>query len=358
MKKIILSLVLAALLFLPIATTLYAEDTTTTTEETTTTTVPEDTTTTTVPEDTTTTTVPEETTTTTVPEDTTTTTVSEETTTTSTIEEEEDEQPTGIMPGSPFYFLKNWWRGLRLGFTFNPVKRAQLETTITEDVLDELANVATNSQRSEAIQKALDNYSQHAEKLRIRLETLKETSENPNIDKLLDRLSELQTKHEEVFNRITNRFAVTEQIRQQIENTMNNGIFLWQVRKEQKNNFLPRIERQAQTSTESFVPQFLVAPQHQGEVRHVYLLEGVKNRLENVDLEKLTSEEQAKLEDWEQKIEEKIETKKETLEKQGISSSTLDEIINKSLQVLPRLKNLPQAAPKMTNSPRNNPPGD
>ena len=28
----------------------------------------------------------------------------------------------GLLPDSPFYFVKNWWRGLRLAFTFDPVK--------------------------------------------------------------------------------------------------------------------------------------------------------------------------------------------------------------------------------------------
>jgi len=338
MKKIIIPFVLVALLFVPATAMLHAEDTTTTTEETTTTTAP--------PEDTTTTTVAEDTTTTTVPEDTTTTTI------------EEEEQPGGILPGSPFYFLKNWWRGLRLGFTFNSVKRAQLETDITEDVLDELSQVAESSQRSEAIQKALDNYTKHTERLKTRLETLRETSENPNIDKLLDRLSGLQSKHEEVFNRVSNRFAVTKETRQRIGDAMDNGIFLWQLRKEHNNSLLNRIERQAQTSTESFVPKLLVAPQHLGEVRHVYLLEGVKNRLENVDIENLPSEEQEKLGNWKQKIEEKIQAQKETLEKQGISSSTVDEIIDTSLPASPRLKNLPQVAPRMKNSPHKNPPGN
>lgn len=323
MRKIILSLIVASLLIVPAGAKLYAQEATTT--------------------------LPEETTTTLAT--TTTTTIPEETTTIATTTEEVKLPPVGILPGSPFYFLKTWWRGLRLGFIFNPVKKAEEETKIAEDTLNETAQVALHSKRTDALKKALGNYNNHIEALQKRIEHLKTTSNNPNIDKLLDRLTKLQVRHQMIFDRLIKHSPQLDKLRQRINKEVNQGIPAWQLRWEKKNKFVPRMEKQIEESKP-------LAPQHQGEIRHLHLLEEVKKHLDSIDQENLKPEQREKLQDWKQKIDEKIQEKKATLEKQGISSSTIDRINQKEypLRAARHLKRLPQHKPHFNRHPKGNPP--
>ena len=330
MRKLILFLVIISLLVIPFRAKVYAEETTSTT----------------LPEGTTTL----ETTTTTTEEPTTTTTTEESATTTEEINLPRLGRP-GILPGNPFYFLKSWWRGLKLGFIFNPVKKAEEETNITEDTLNETAQVVLHSKRADALKKALENYNNHIEALKKRLENLKATSNNPNIDNLLDRLTKLQMRHQMIFDRLIKHSPQLGRLRQQIEEKINHDIPAWQLRWEKKNKFVPRLEKQIKESQP-------LAPQHQGGIRHLNLLEGAKNRLENIDTKKLTPREKTKLQDWKEKIEEKIQEKRANLEKQGISSSTIDKITQEEYPFRARrhFKRLPRHKPHFNRPPKGNPP--
>jgi len=42
-----------------------------------------------------------------------------------------------VLPDSPFYFLKNWGRGIGLFFAFNPVKKAELRMKFANEKLME-----------------------------------------------------------------------------------------------------------------------------------------------------------------------------------------------------------------------------
>lgn len=323
-------MVIMSLLIIPLRAKVYAEETTSTT----------------IPEATTTL----ETTTTTAEEPTTTTTTEESATTTEEINLPRVGRP-GILPGSPFYFLKSWWRGLKLGFIFNPVKKAEEETNITEETLQETAQVALHSKRTDVLKKALENYNNHIEALKKRMEGLKATSNNPNIDSLLDRLTKLQTRHQMIFDRLIKRSAQLDPLRQQIEEKINHDIPAWQLRWEKKDKFVPHLEKQIEESQP-------LSPQHQGEIHHLNLLEGVKNRLDNISTKSLTPKEQTKLQDWKEKIEEKIQENKSKLEKQGISSSTIDKINQKEYPFRTRrhFKRLPQNKPHFNRPPKGNPP--
>ncbi|MEX2033123.1 MAG: DUF5667 domain-containing protein [Candidatus Colwellbacteria bacterium] len=112
-------------------------------------------------------------------------------------------EKTGILPTNPFYFAKEWSRGLKLLFTPDPVKKAALELKIVNEKAAELKRVAENSpQNDEALNRAISNYDKNVERLRARLESLKETSDNPNIDKLLDELADRAIKHQQLFEEL------------------------------------------------------------------------------------------------------------------------------------------------------------
>ncbi len=134
MKKIILSLLICGLISGFSANLIFAEETTTTTIVDTTTTIIGDTTTTTMGD-----------TTTTTMGDTTTTTIEE-----MSIPDALGLKKVGLLPTSPFYFLKEWWRGWKVGWTKDPIKKSETQLQILSEKLAEAAEVAQNllSQKS------------------------------------------------------------------------------------------------------------------------------------------------------------------------------------------------------------------
>lgn len=122
----------------------------------------------------------------------------------------------GMLPTSPFYFLKEWSRGINKFFTFNPVKKAELELDEINQRAAEIKKMEEiTPQNIEAINKASSNYQKNAEQLKNRLEALKETSQNPNIDKLLDKLIDRSLKHQELFDGLEKKFEARQEISEQ-----------------------------------------------------------------------------------------------------------------------------------------------
>ena len=109
-----------------------------------------------------------------------------------------------LLPTSPFYFVKEWGREIRMFFTFDPIKKSELEIKISDEKIVELAAVAEKEPQNEkAVEKALANYEASREKLAKRLISLEDTSNNPNLDKLIDKIFEQEVKHIEVFDQVS-----------------------------------------------------------------------------------------------------------------------------------------------------------
>ncbi len=110
---------------------------------------------------------------------------------------------TGLLPTNPFYFVKEWGRAIQLFFTPDPVRRAGLELRIVNEKAAELKKIAENDPKNEeALGRAVNNYNKNIDRLRARLESLKETSSNPNIDELLERLTDRTVKHQQLFEEL------------------------------------------------------------------------------------------------------------------------------------------------------------
>jgi len=122
----------------------------------------------------------------------------------------------GLLPTNPFYFFKEWGRGIKMFFTFNKVSKAGYELEITNQKAAELKKVQEVEPNDiEALNKALDNYNENVEKLKARLQSLEETSANPNVDKLLNELVDRAMKHQQLFEELK---AEREDINDKIEN--------------------------------------------------------------------------------------------------------------------------------------------
>lgn len=85
-------------------------------------------------------------------------------------------EDVGLLPTSPFYFLKEWKRGIVKFFTFDPVKKAELELRYNDEKLVEALKVAEvtkdSPQREQALRKAFDNYVKSHERSRSFIEKI------------------------------------------------------------------------------------------------------------------------------------------------------------------------------------------
>ena len=113
----------------------------------------------------------------------------------------------GLLPTNPFYFLKEWGRGARRIFTFDSVKKAELELRIINEKAAELRRVEDNQpQNIKAIQSAIENYQENQQRLAEKFENLKATSSNSDVDKLLEEFADRAVKHAKVFDELETKF--------------------------------------------------------------------------------------------------------------------------------------------------------
>lgn len=109
----------------------------------------------------------------------------------------------GTLPTSRFYFLKEWGRRISRFFTFNSVAKAELELKITNEKAAEALKVQEKKpDDTEALAISLEHYTKAAERLQAHLVKLKETSENPKVEKLLEKLNEQTLKHAVLLNQL------------------------------------------------------------------------------------------------------------------------------------------------------------
>lgn len=128
-------------------------------------------------------------------------------------------EPT-LLPTSPFYFFKNLTRGVQKFFTFNPVRKIALELKFADEKLAEAKKLAeTEPERLEAINRAVENYRRSQEELKARFETLRETSQNPNVEKLLEKVADRAVKHEKLFEELKAKFEDKKELKEKFEAT-------------------------------------------------------------------------------------------------------------------------------------------
>lgn len=209
----------------------------------------------------------------------------------------------GILPTSPFYFFKEMGRGVQNLFTFNPVAKAELELKFANEKAAELKQVAENQpQNAEAVQKALENYQATQEKLRTKFEKLAETSQNTNVDKLLDNLTDKVVKHEKLFDEISFKFSGNEKISNAIGNTMSGSknVIGEASKKDDPAKFSSRLEK-------------VLLEEKGGELKHARSVE-IIDRLSEKTPEKVKESLERLREDFSEKLELDI---KDLVEKDG-----------------------------------------
>lgn len=127
-------------------------------------------------------------------------------------------QNPGILPTSPFYFLKNWGRSIKRLITIDPVKKAELELDIANQQAAEIKKMEEVSpDRIASITKATQKYQDNMDRLKNKIEALKEDGKNPNIDKLIEKLADRSAKHQQLFEEMKNKFEDKPEMKARFE---------------------------------------------------------------------------------------------------------------------------------------------
>jgi len=202
----------------------------------------------------------------------------------------------GLLPTNPFYFFKEWGRGIRMFFTFSKVAKIAYQLEVANQKAAELKKVEeVRPDDAEAIQGALDNYNENVEKLETRLQSLQETSENPNVDKLLDQLADRAMKHQQLFEELKIKH---EEINEKISNIQM-----------QVNNTLQEVAGKLDTP-EKFKERLNVVMQAQEEnqLKELRAIQFINKIEENINSPEIIEKLAELKEEQVQKIEAKIKT--------------------------------------------------
>jgi len=117
-------------------------------------------------------------------------------------------EPT-ILPDSPFYFFKEWQRGITSFFTFNPIKKAKLHLRYASEKVLEMKKIAEKTNNVKTIEKASENYQKEVEKVSARVNKIKEkASENEDVSNFLDKFTQQQIFHDKVLGKVESQVPV------------------------------------------------------------------------------------------------------------------------------------------------------
>ncbi len=115
-------------------------------------------------------------------------------------------EPT-VLPTSKFsYFFKNLGRIVKSTFTFNPVKKAELQLQYANERLYEAKKVAElqpdDVKAQAVVEKSLDKFQQLAEKVNTKIEKFKEKGQVERVEQLLDKVTDSQFKQQKMMDTI------------------------------------------------------------------------------------------------------------------------------------------------------------
>jgi hypothetical protein len=117
--------------------------------------------------------------------------------------QEFDALKTRILPTNPFYFLKEWQRGLKRLLTADPTARAELELRIADEKAAEAMKVDQAKPGDlKTLQKAIANYLKAQERLKTAVEKLGDPALNPKAQELIQRIDQRTARQSELFRQL------------------------------------------------------------------------------------------------------------------------------------------------------------
>ncbi|MFH1968419.1 MAG: DUF5667 domain-containing protein [bacterium] len=134
-----------------------------------------------------------------------------------TAEDLEVSDPT-LLPDNPFYFLKEWRRGIQSFFAFGQLKKAELQQQFASERLLEIQKLVEEGKLdSKILEKATEKYERTMDKIKERADKIKENAtENEEVSKFLEKFTNQQVLHEKILQRLEEKVPddVLEKIRQ------------------------------------------------------------------------------------------------------------------------------------------------
>ncbi|OGY64984.1 MAG: hypothetical protein A3A04_01295 [Candidatus Harrisonbacteria bacterium RIFCSPLOWO2_01_FULL_40_28] len=129
----------------------------------------------------------------------------------------------GVLPTGRLYFAKEWSRGFRQFFTFNPFKKAELDLSILNEKAAELQKIAEDDKNSfDTVLYAVDQYEISLNTLEDRILGLKVQDGQANLDRFLVSLTNRLAKHNDFLAILKVRFETSnDSIQEKIGNIQN-----------------------------------------------------------------------------------------------------------------------------------------
>ncbi len=118
-----------------------------------------------------------------------------------------------ILPGSPFYFVKDLGRSIQSLLTFNPVAEAELRLKFANERLMEMKKLA---EKPEVLIRTLDEYKIETDKLKTAADEIKTTVDDPKVSKFLDKFVDNIIKHEKLLGKFEKEMP--SEVYEKIEN--------------------------------------------------------------------------------------------------------------------------------------------
>ncbi|MDD2731603.1 MAG: DUF5667 domain-containing protein [Candidatus Pacebacteria bacterium] len=232
-----------------------------------------------------------------------------------------------LLPDSPFYFLKEWGRSLKLFFTFGQVKKINLESDYANEKLLEIKKMIEENKNPEALDKAIAKYEKVMEKIKNRSEKIDQTTEeNPEVEKFMEKYTHQQVLHQRILEKLENQ--VPEQAYDKIKETREKHLENFKqvmLKLEEKDKIGETLENALENIKGS---EFK-------EVKDLEILEKVKENMPEEVKEKILKAEENAL----NKLKSKIENLPE--EKQEIFKNYINTILGdkeKQLEILETLR--------------------
>jgi len=126
----------------------------------------------------------------------------------------------GILPDSPFYFVKGWGRAIRLSFAFNSQKKAELELRFANE--DALAiKELCDKGKCELAEKHCEKFQEQFQRAVQRMERVRE--EGKDVEALIEKLKENHLRQQQVLISVLEK--VPEQAQLGVLNAMANSSF-------------------------------------------------------------------------------------------------------------------------------------
>lgn len=112
----------------------------------------------------------------------------------------------GMLPTNPFYFVKKFSWGIQRAFTFNKLRRFELELKISDQQAAEIRKLEELGLDLDVIQSAGEEYEANLRRLKTSLEELNAiTSNSLSVQKILNAVNDRLLEHQEFLDALSSK---------------------------------------------------------------------------------------------------------------------------------------------------------